>query len=64
MSFGERDLLGQPIKDPRYHKAILALTTAFWDMTLKSDSDAKAWLNGPGAKSVLVSEDKWEKNGK
>lgn len=64
MSFGERDLLGQPIKDPRYHKAILALTTAFWDMTLKSDSDAKAWLNGPGAKSVLLPEDKWGKNGK
>ena len=64
MSFGERDLLGQPIKDPRYHKAILALTTAFWDMTLKSDSDAKAWLNGPGAKSVLLPKDNWEKNGK
>jgi len=64
MSFGERDLLGQPIKDPRYHKAIFALTTAFWDMTLKGDPAAKAWLNGPGAKSVLVPEDKWQMNGK
>ncbi len=64
MSFGERDLRGQAIKDTRYHKAILALSTAFWDMTLKSDPDAKTWLNGPSAKSVLVPEDKWEKNGK
>ncbi len=64
MSFGERDLRGQAIKDTRYHKAILALSTAFWDMTLKSDPDAKTWLNGSAAKSVLVPEDKWEKNGK
>ncbi len=64
MSFGERDLLGKPIKDPRYHKAILALSTAFWDMTLKSDPAAKAWLTSPSAKCVLVPEDKWEMNGK
>lgn len=64
MSFGERDLRGQPAKDPRYHRAILALTTAFWDMTLKDDPAATAWLNGPGAKSVLVPEDQWQWNGK
>jgi predicted dienelactone hydrolase len=68
MSFGEREKTGlaafRSNSDPRYHKAILALSTAFWDMTLKSDPDAKAWLNGPDAKSVLVPEDKWEKNGK
>jgi predicted dienelactone hydrolase len=64
MSFGERDLLGKPIKDPRYHKAILALSTAFWDMTLKGDPAAKAWLNGHGAKSVLVPGDKWQCNAK
>lgn len=64
MSFGERELLGQPIKEPRYHRAILALTTAFWDMTLKGDPAAQAWLNGPGAKSVLVPEDQWQWNGK
>lgn len=68
MSFGERETTGlaafRSNSDPRYHKAILALSTAFWDMTLKGDPAAKAWLNGPGAKSVLVAEDKWEMNGK
>ncbi|MFD0892673.1 hypothetical protein KBB96_14715 [Luteolibacter ambystomatis] len=64
MTFGERDLLGAAPKDPRYHRAILALTTAFWDAELKNDKDAKAWLNGEGAKSVLIPADKWEKNGK
>ncbi|BCU77031.1 hypothetical protein [Luteolibacter sp. LG18] len=64
MTFGERDLLGAAPKDPRYHRAILALTTAFWDTELKGDKDAKAWLNGSGAKAVLIPADKWEKNAK
>ena len=64
MAFSERELTGQSIKDPRYHRAILALTTAFWDAELKRDATAKAWLNGKGAKSVLVPEDKWEMNRK
>jgi hypothetical protein len=68
MSFGEREKTGlaafRSNSDPRYHKAILALSTAFWDMTLKNDPAAKTWLNGPDAKSVLVAEDKWERNGK
>jgi len=64
MSFGERDLLGKSLTEARYHRAILALTTAFWDATLKGDAAAKAWLNGEGAKSVLAPEDKWEMNRK
>jgi predicted dienelactone hydrolase len=59
MDFGQR-----PGKtgSPRYHRAILALSTAFWDAELKGNKEAKAWLNGPGAKSVLIAEDKWEMN--
>ena len=64
MSFGERDLLGKSLTETRYHRAILALTTAFWDAMLKGDAAAKAWLNGEGAKSVLAPEDKWEMNRK
>jgi len=64
MSFGERDLLGKSQTDARYHRAILALTTGFWDATLKGDAQAKAWLNGEGAKAVLAAEDRWEMNGK
>ncbi len=64
MTFGERPLAGEAVGDPRYHKAILALTTAFWDAELKGDSAAKSWLNGAGARSVLKTEDKWEANAK
>jgi predicted dienelactone hydrolase len=64
MAFGETDLLGRPPKDPRYHRAILALTTAFWDAGLKGDAAAKAWLNGDGAMSVLEPADRWQMNRK
>lgn len=61
MDFGQR-----PGKtgDPRYHRAILALTTAFWDAELKDDSAAKAWLEKDGPKSVLTKGDRWETNSK
>lgn len=62
MSFGERDLAGKELNGERYHKAILALSTAFWDAQLKSDKEAKEWLNGDGARKALASEDKWEMN--
>lgn len=64
MAFGERDLMGKRLKEPRYHRAILALTTAFWDAELKGDPKAKAWLKGSGPKSVLVPEDQWMMNPK
>jgi len=64
MAFGERPLRGEGAADARYHRAILALTTAFWDAELKGDTSAKAWLNGAGAKSVLAEADKWEANAK
>ncbi len=62
MSFGDRDLAGKSEDGNRYHQPILALTTAFWDAELKGDKQARAWLNGEGAKSVLAPEDKWEMN--
>jgi predicted dienelactone hydrolase len=60
MDFGQR--VGKT-GDPRYHQAILALTTAFWDAGLKDDPAAKTWLKGKGAKSVLSESDRWEMNG-
>ena len=62
MSFGERDLKGNSEIGNRYHKPILALTTAFWDAQLLGNADAKAWLNGPEARTVLMPEDQWEIN--
>ncbi len=64
MSFSERDLQGRSESGNRYHKAILALTTAFWDMQLTGSVAAKNWLNGAGAKSALAPADQWEMNAK
>lgn len=63
MAFGERNLRGAK-SDPRYHPAILAITTAFWDAELRQQDGAKAWLNGSGVKSVLDAQDTWEANAK
>ncbi len=62
MDFSERDMLGKPPANPRYHRAILALTTAFWDAELQGNAGARAWLNGPGARTVLAPADQWELN--
>lgn len=61
MSFGEGET---PLKqgENRYHKPILALTTAFWDANLRDDNAAKAWINGKAARSVMLPEDQWDKN--
>lgn len=59
MDFSER---GGSQDGERYHKAILALTTAFWDAQLNGDKSAMEWLNGTGPTSVLAKEDKWEMN--
>lgn len=64
MSFGDRDFAGKDLNGSRYHKAILALSTAFWDAHLKGDEAAMIWLKGGGAKSVLVESDVWETNGR
>lgn len=64
MDFGQRSLKGKEIKNTRYHRAILALSTAFWDATLKKDPAANAWLKGDDARSVLEAKDVWQTNGK
>jgi predicted dienelactone hydrolase len=64
MDFGQRSLRGDEIKNTRYHKAILELTTAFWDATLQQNTPATSWLKGKGASSVLAPKDVWQSNGK
>lgn len=64
MDFGDREGVARAPRDRRYHRAIIALTTAFWDAHLKGDPAATAWLNGEGAKTVLAPKDRWEINPK
>jgi predicted dienelactone hydrolase len=60
-AFSDRALPGdsEP-RNPNHHKAILALSTAFWDAYLKSDPSAKAWLQSPAARSVIEEKDRWQ----
>lgn len=59
-AFTERALPGdnEP-RNPNHHRAILALSAAFWDAYILNDSSAREWLDGVGAKSVLESNDRW-----
>lgn len=60
-AFTERALPGDRVKrNPNHHRAILALSTAFWDATLRGDPAARRWLEGGGARSVLEPRDRWQ----
>lgn len=60
-AFSERALPGErQQRNPNHHRAILALSTAFWDAHLRGDAAAKAWLHGDGARQVLDEKDVWQ----
>ena len=61
-AFSDRPLPGDTApRNPEHHRAILALSTAFWDAWLREDAAAKAWLDGGGPASVLDKKDRWQK---
>jgi predicted dienelactone hydrolase len=60
-AFSDRPLPGDRARrNPNHHRAILALSTAFWDAYLRRDEAARAWLRGPGPRSVLDERDRWQ----
>jgi predicted dienelactone hydrolase len=61
-AFSDRALPGdKERRNPNHHRAILALSTAFWDAWLREDADARAWLDGSGPPSVLEKQDRWQR---
>lgn len=58
-SFTERPLPEE--RDPRYHRAVLGLSTAFWEAYLRGDAAARAWLDGQGPRSLIGARDLWSK---
>jgi predicted dienelactone hydrolase len=61
-AFTDRPLPGETEKrNPNHHRAILAVTTAFWDAYLRGDEGAKKWLDGDGPRKVLEKEDRWQR---
>lgn len=64
-AFGQGPLPGDRAgRNPNHHRAILALSTAFWDAYLKGDPRAKAWLQSEGAergpRAILEAKDRWQ----
>lgn len=47
--------------NPNHHRAILAITTAFWDSYLRDDAEAKKWLDSDAVRGVLEKADQWQK---
>lgn len=62
-AFGDRALPGETdtTRNPNHHRAILALSTAFWDAYLRNNTDARAWLDGAPARRVLEPKDRWQR---
>jgi arylsulfatase A-like enzyme len=53
-AFTDRALPGESgTRNPNHHRAILALSTAFWDAYLKGDAAARAWLDGNGPRGCV-----------
>lgn len=62
LAFSDVDLPGlRGPRNPNHHRAIQALSTAFWDAYLLGDPAAKAWLDGQGPRSVLERGDSWKR---
>ncbi len=60
-AFTDRALWGDSApRNPNHHRAILALSTAFWDAYLKGDAAARAWLDGTGPRAILEPSDRWQ----
>jgi predicted dienelactone hydrolase len=61
-AFTDRALPGdaEP-RNPNHHRAILAISTAFWDAWLNGNAEARAWLDGAGPRSVLEPKDEWQR---
>lgn len=62
MAFTDMSLAGEVEKrNPNHHRAILALSTAFWDACLRDDEAAGDWLQGEDPRAILESRDQWRK---
>ncbi len=60
--FTDRALLNDTqARNPNHHRAILAISTAFWDSYLRGDAAAKKWLNSEAVRDVLETKDRWQK---
>ena len=53
--------LNRLTRNPNHHRAIMAISTAFWDAYLRGDAKAKTWLKTDAVRSVLETKDRWQR---
>ena len=59
-AFSDRLLRNDPPPNPKHHRAIQAITTAFWDAYLQGNEEARKLLNNGGTKDALEPQDTWQ----
>ena len=61
-AFSDRELTSRDgERNANHHRAIQALSTAFWDAHLQGDPAALAWLEGNGPARILEGKDRWQR---
>ena len=59
-AFSDHKLPGENTRNPNHHRAIKAISTAFWDSALKNNTKASKWLNGKSPSTLLEKGDLWQ----
>lgn len=61
-AFTDRALPGDhERRNENHHRAILSISTAFWDAFLRKDAAARDWLDGDAPRGILEPADRWQK---
>ncbi|MCG9895390.1 MAG: hypothetical protein MH204_07940, partial [Fimbriimonadaceae bacterium] len=58
-AFTDAGRAGVAPRSPRVHKAMTALSTAFFDAHLRQIPEARAWLFSPATKVFMIQSDDW-----
>ena len=59
-AFTDRSRRNDTPPNPKHHRAIEAITTAFWDAYLQGNEEAQKWLRDSGTKAALEPQDTWQ----
>ncbi len=59
-AFTDRSRRNDTLPNSKHHRAIEAITTAFWDAYLQGNDEAQVWLRNGRIKDVIEPQDTWQ----
>ena len=59
-AFTDRSRRNDTLPNAKHHRAIEAITTAFWDAYLQGNKEAQVWLRNGRIKGVIEPQDTWQ----